>query len=71
MFELFESSPKNSIKVPHLTNEIIDWTAFLGSEIVYWENENYPLSKILKVFRKVLCNTLEGHNPPTFQAIIC
>lgn len=54
MFELFESSPTNSINVPHLTNEIIDWTAFLGSEIVYWENENYLLSKIWGVQKGAL-----------------
>lgn len=71
MFKLSESLPTNSIKVLHLTNKIVGWTALLGSEKVYWENEKYPFSKILQDFGKELCNTLEADNPSTFQAIVC
>lgn len=45
MFKLSESLPTNSIKVLHLTNKIVGWTAFLGSEKVYQENKKIHLFK--------------------------
>lgn len=56
IFKLSESLPTNSIKVLHSTNKIVGWTAFLGSEKVYRENEKYIFSKILQDFGKALCN---------------